>query len=55
MERIWSKRTVSQVSPAAHQEAVDAGGVFAGDQGGVFDPADAPALEVEHRHGQQFR
>ena len=46
---------VSQVSAAAHQEAVDAGGVDQRNDGGVFDPADAPPLEVEHRHGQQFR
>ena len=47
MERIWSKRTVSQVSAAAHQEAVDAGRMLEGHQSGVFDSADAPALEVE--------
>ena len=40
---------------AADQEAVDAGGVDDGDHGGVLDPADAAAFEVDHRHGQQFR
>ena len=40
---------------AADQEAVDAGGVDQGHHGGVFDPADAAAFEVHHRHGQQFR
>ena len=40
---------------AAHQKAVDAGGVDERNHGGVLDPADAAALEVEHRHGQQFR
>ena len=40
---------------AAHQQAVDAGGADQRDQGGIFDPADAPALEVQHRHGQQLR
>src|ERR1019366_3181559 len=40
---------------AAHQEAVDAGGVDEGDHGGVLDAADPAAFEVHHRHGQQFR
>ena len=46
---------VSQASRAADQEAVDAGGVDQRNHSGVLDPADAAALEVEHRHGQQFR
>ena len=39
---------------AADQEASDAGGMFAGDQGGVLGPADAPAFQVQDRQGHQF-
>ena len=39
---------------AAHQVAVDAGGMFQRDQGGVFHTPDAATLEVEHRHARQF-
>ncbi len=40
---------------AAYQKAIDAGSVDEGDDGSVFDPADAPPLEVDDRHGQQLR
>ncbi len=39
---------------AADQETIDAGSVDQRDQGGVLDAADAPALQVEDRHAQQF-
>ena len=40
---------------AADQDAVDAGGADHGNQGGVLHAADAPALNVEHGHRDQFR
>ena len=39
---------------SAHQEAVDARGVERRHQGGILHPPDAPAFEVQHRHGHQF-
>ena len=44
-----------QPSPAAaHQEAVDAGGMDQGNDGGVFDQAEPAALQVIDLEAQQF-